>query len=91
MNEGTIKIVQGKIIAETKKALRLRFKSGQETWIPKSTITSKFNSQQDTFQQFSIQTWVLEKNRILLNEEQVLDSILQKVKEYHSILLSGEI
>ncbi len=80
----TIKIIQGKIIAETKKAIRIKFKSEQETWIPKSTITSKFNSQRDTFQPFSIQSWILQRNNILTNEEQVVGHIIDKVKGYHS-------
>lgn len=80
MNESTIRNVQGKIIAETEKAVRIQFKSGQENWIAKSTITSKFNSQRDTFQPFSIQSWVLEKNKILVDEEQVINNIISKVK-----------
>ena len=84
MSEENIKKVQGKIMAETKKALRLQFKSGQEHWIAKSTISSKFNAQQETFQPFSIQLWVLEKNNILTDDEQVLNPILEKVKGQHS-------
>ena len=84
MSGENIKKIQGKIMAETKKALRLQFKSGQEHWIAKSTISSKFNSQQETFQSFSIQLWVLEKNNILTDDEQVLNHILEKVKYQHS-------
>jgi len=84
MSDNNIKKVQAKIIAETKKALRLQFKLGQEHWIAKSTISSKFNSQQGTFQSFSIQLWVLEKNNILTDEEQVLNHIIEKLKEQHS-------
>jgi hypothetical protein len=84
MSEENIKKVQGKIIAETEKAVRIHFLSEQEMWIPKSTVASEFNSQRDTFQPFSIHTWVLEKNKILINEEQVIDNILGKVKGYHT-------
>jgi len=84
MSEDNIKTVQAKIIAETKKALRLQFKSGQEHWIAKSTISSKFNPQQKTSQSFSIQIWVLEKNKIITDEEQILNNILEKVKEQHT-------
>ena len=83
MNGETIN-VQGKIIAETKKAVRLQFKSGQEHWIAKSTITSKFSSQQDTFQPFSIQSWVLEKNNIIAEEEQLVEHIIDKLSQDHS-------
>jgi hypothetical protein len=78
------KTVQGKIIAETKKAVRIQFNSGQENWIAKSTITSIFTSQRDTFQPFTIQSWVLEKNNILIEKEQVVKHIIDKVKVYHS-------
>ncbi|MHA2182885.1 MAG: hypothetical protein ACXAAH_15815, partial [Promethearchaeota archaeon] len=84
MIQENIRTVQGKIIAETEKAVRIQFKSGKENWIPKSTITSKFNSQRDTFQPFSIKTWVLEKNNILVDEEQIINNILNIVKGYHS-------
>ncbi len=84
MSDGKVKKVQGSIIAETEKAVRIRFKSGQESWIAKSTIPSKFNPQRDSFQPFEIQSWVLEKNKILTSEEQVKNNIVDKVKGYHA-------
>lgn len=84
MKDDAIKTVQGKIIAETKKAVRIQFKSGQENWIPKSTITSAFNSQKETFQPFSIQSWVLKNNNILTDKEQKIINIIDKLKAYHS-------
>ena len=84
MSSENVKNVQGKIIAETKKALCLQFKSGQENWIAKSNISSKFNPKRDTFQSFSIQSWVLEKNNILTDDEQLLHHILEKINEQHT-------
>ena len=84
ISEENIKDLQAKIIAETQKAVRLQLKSGQEHWIPKSTITSKFNSQQETFQSFSIQTWVLEKNKIITDDTQLIQQVIEKVKKQHS-------
>jgi len=57
------------IIFETSKALRLQFPSGEESWIPKSTIKSHFNSSNKGEQKFFIDSWILEKNQIATRAE----------------------
>jgi hypothetical protein len=84
MSEENIKTIQGKIIAETEKAVRIQFKSGQETWIAKSTITSKFNSQREWFQPFSIQSWVLEKKKVIVDEVHLVKQFIGKMKARHN-------
>ena len=54
---------KGEIKAETEKALLLVFDSGNEKWIPKSTIKSKYTSQIGLAQTFTIDKWVLQKNQ----------------------------
>ncbi|TFF96037.1 MAG: hypothetical protein EU547_06855 [Promethearchaeota archaeon] len=53
--------IKGIIQRETPKALLIRFESGIESWIPKSTIHSDFSSQITGLQSFLIQSWVLDK------------------------------
>ena len=53
--------IKGKFIAETEKAIRIQFISGQEHWIPKSTIESSISHDQTIIQEFLIDSWVLEK------------------------------
>ena len=56
--------INGSIKAETEKALFINFKSGQEIWIPKSTIYSKYDHVIGTNQTFLIDKWILDRNNI---------------------------
>jgi len=42
MSSKPVSRIEGKLVAETEKAVRIRFKSGKEYWIPKSTIRPDF-------------------------------------------------
>jgi len=59
-----------KIIAtvkrETKKALLLLFKTGQEVWIPKSSIKSNYLPNNEISQTFVIEKWLIAKNDIII-------------------------
>lgn len=55
--------ITGMIQGETEKALRILFETGQEAWIPKSTIHSSYSSAPEE-QEFIIETWMLKKNGI---------------------------
>ncbi len=54
----------GTLKGETAKALLINFDSGQELWIPKSTIHSNYQSEKDISQKFLIDNWILKKNKI---------------------------
>ena len=56
--------IKGSIKAETDKALLIVFNNGQEVWIPKSIIHSKFLSDSSSDQEFIVNSWILEKNKI---------------------------
>jgi hypothetical protein len=76
--------IRGAIIAETEKAVRIQFNSGKENWIPKSTIKSPFIHEQNREQEFSIDTWVLEKNNISTTETSFIDGIIQDIITTHA-------
>ncbi|MFW9878020.1 MAG: hypothetical protein ACFFG0_33480, partial [Candidatus Thorarchaeota archaeon] len=57
--------ITGTIKSETKKALLIQFNNGSEVWVPKSGIHSEFNSKKDIIQKFTIDSWILEKNKIV--------------------------
>jgi hypothetical protein len=57
--------ISGAINGETEKALLLNFETGQELWVPKSVIHSKFNSVKGESQMFMIDDWILKKNKIM--------------------------
>ena len=59
-----IKKVVGEIKDSTEKALLITFSTGNKVWIPKSTIKSKFNEESKEKQNFLIDSWVLQKNKI---------------------------
>ena len=48
----------------TEKALLILFDNGKQIWIPKSTISSKFDLESSNRQSFTIDTWVLKKNEV---------------------------
>ena len=57
-------MITGVFQGETKKALLILFENGKEAWIPKSTVHSAYSSTPEK-QEFTIDTWVLEKNGII--------------------------
>lgn len=57
--------VDGSIQGETKKALLIQFNSGDELWIPKSTIHGKYIPKKNKDQKFLIDDWILKKNKII--------------------------
>jgi len=58
-------------LRETEKALFIAFKNGRESWVPKSTVFSPYNSNSEKTQEFTIAQWLLEKNNILLNSKNI--------------------
>lgn len=61
----TIKI-KAKLKVESPKALLITLESGEEFWIPKSTIHSSYETEnKDKFQNFIVDKWIIEKNRII--------------------------
>ena len=56
--------IKGHIKAETEKALLIVFDSGQEVWIPKSTIHSKYTPNVGVDQSFLTDSWILKRNNI---------------------------
>ena len=57
--------IKGAINGETEKALLLNFETGQELWVPKSTIHSHFHNTKGENQSFLIDNWILKKNKII--------------------------
>jgi hypothetical protein len=64
-NSSKIRKVNGSIKNETEKALLIQFDNGIEVWIPKSTIHSGFNNSKNISQNFTIDGWILKKNKII--------------------------
>lgn len=64
---GTVQ-VKAKIKVESPKALLITLDSGEEFWIPKSTIHSSFDtSQKEKLQKLLVDKWIIEKNKIITN------------------------
>ncbi|MHA1914542.1 MAG: hypothetical protein ACW97V_09290 [Promethearchaeota archaeon] len=82
-NEKTSKI-EGKLVAETEKALLVKFKSGKETWIPKSTLKSQYLADKAVSQMFIFDTWILEKKGLIIDKRALLQPIIQELKSRHS-------
>jgi len=60
--------IDGSINGETEKALLIKFiSSGQEMWIPKSTIHCQFSPRKNIEQSFLIDNWILKRNKIKNN------------------------
>lgn len=57
--------LRGSIVNETERALCIKFENGQEEWIPKSTIYSKFNPEDRQIQDFNIEEWMLKKKKLI--------------------------
>ena len=64
-NNGKKKRIKGAIKGETEKALLIQFDNNSEIWIPKSTIHSDFNIEKNSTQYFTIDTWILQKNKVI--------------------------
>jgi hypothetical protein len=62
-----VKNINGSIKRETDKALLIQFDNGAEIWIPKSKIHSGFNNTKNILQKFSIDSWILSKNKIIVS------------------------
>ncbi len=60
-----VKSVIGSIKKETIKALLIQFDNGAEIWIPKSKIHSGFDNTKNLVQNFSIDSWILSKNKFI--------------------------
>ncbi|UCC19514.1 MAG: hypothetical protein JSV62_15660 [Promethearchaeota archaeon] len=59
------KSISGAIKNETNKAVLIQFDNGSEVWVPKSGIHSEFNSSKNIIQKFTIDSWILDKNKIV--------------------------
>jgi len=58
--------IEAKIKVESPKALLITLESGEEFWIPKSTIHSEYDvKQKDKLQKFIADKWIIEKHKIL--------------------------
>ncbi|MFW9939437.1 MAG: hypothetical protein ACFFFT_00255 [Candidatus Thorarchaeota archaeon] len=84
MNKPVQTKIHGKIIVETEKAVLIRFRSGRENWIPKSTIHSEFSSDKKIIQPFLIDTWLLEKNNIVFDEDLLVKNLINQLVDIHS-------
>jgi len=60
-----VKKINEVIKGETEKVILLQMNNDNEHWIPKSTIKSNYNSVEGTKQSFIIDSWILEKNKVL--------------------------
>lgn len=58
--------ISAKIKVESPKALLISLDSGEEFWIPKSTIHSSYDtSQKKKIQKLLVDKWIIEKNKII--------------------------
>jgi hypothetical protein len=60
----TVEII-AKIKVESPKALLITLDSGQEFWIPKSTIHSEYDTSNKENQKLNVDKWIIEKHMIL--------------------------
>ncbi|MFX1304968.1 MAG: hypothetical protein ACFE9X_16555 [Promethearchaeota archaeon] len=58
--------IDAKIKVESPKALLITLDSGEEFWIPKSTVHSDYDaSNKEKFQKFLVDKWIIEKQKVL--------------------------
>ncbi|MFX1454740.1 MAG: hypothetical protein ACFFDB_05135 [Promethearchaeota archaeon] len=58
--------IKAKIKVESPKALLITLESGEEYWIPKSTVHSKYDvNNKETLQNFVIDKWIIDKHKVL--------------------------
>jgi len=67
VNEGKTSQIEGSIKNSTDKALLINFNNDNEIWIPRSTIKSNYNIEDDSNQTFLIEEWILKKNKLIIN------------------------
>ncbi len=56
--------INARIIRKSQKAVLLQLNNGQEFWAPRSMITSPYDENSQTTQDFVIASWLLKKNQI---------------------------
>lgn len=61
-----LKKMEGSIVGETDKALRVTIENGEDIWIPKSIIKSQYDVETKSKQSFVVDSWFLEKNNLLV-------------------------
>ncbi|MFX0179780.1 MAG: hypothetical protein ACFE78_06290 [Candidatus Hodarchaeota archaeon] len=64
VHEGKTSQIVGSIKNSTEKALLINFNNDLEVWIPRSTIKSTYNIEDDSNQTFLIDEWILKKNNL---------------------------
>jgi hypothetical protein len=58
--------IKAKIKVESPKALLITLESGEEYWIPKSTVHSVYDvNNKETLQKFVVDKWIIEKHQVL--------------------------
>jgi len=57
--------IEATLKGKTQKAILINFQSGQELWVPKSTIHNQFSLNQNHPQTFLIDKWILQKNNVI--------------------------
>jgi len=57
--------ITGCIKGETEKALLININNGIESWFPKSVIKSNFDPENNAQQSFLVDSWFLEKNKLI--------------------------
>ncbi len=65
VNEKKVSQIEGSIKSSTDKALLITFNDDIELWIPRSTIKSNYNIEEDSNQTFIIDEWILKKNNLV--------------------------
>lgn len=63
INKKSIQI-KGSIMGSSDKALLIMFENNLEVWLPRSTIHSDYKIEKKGIQEFSIDTWILEKHNV---------------------------
>ncbi|MFX1326230.1 MAG: hypothetical protein ACFE8N_14870 [Promethearchaeota archaeon] len=76
--------IKGTLVAETEKAVLIKFASGKVVWIPKSTLKAEFNSDKSISQFFSIATWILEKNEVIIDVGSLVKKIIEILNTRHA-------
>ncbi|MFX0057278.1 MAG: hypothetical protein ACFE85_05450 [Candidatus Hodarchaeota archaeon] len=61
----TMSNIDGKISNETVKAILIKFGSGKEVWIPKSSIHCQYSPRKNLSQKFLIDNWILKRKEII--------------------------
>lgn len=58
--------IKAKLKVESPKALLITLETGEEFWIPKSTIHSSYNAKlKEKYQKFIVDKWIIERNKII--------------------------